>query len=180
MAHPQISDDQFERPMPYTDVQSAEIISSSVKLCSNTVYNFEISYPKDWFTTYNNEPQKCTFFAPYSFIVPTLVENNFVPIKISIIKSEDWQTTIQFQQIPNETQNVIAVKNLEVNSRPIVKIETSSTSTAQTPRGFVTISYFIQNDLFPLAITYQQLDPNDDISQYQRILEDMVTTLKYL
>jgi len=41
-----------ESPIPNFDSQSGSVIPSYVKLCANTVYGFEVAYPKDWFMTY--------------------------------------------------------------------------------------------------------------------------------
>jgi hypothetical protein len=108
--HPKTS--QIEKPVealpPYTDTQEGSVISSFVKLCSNTVYAFELSYPKDWFTTYGSEEQKCTFFAPYSFVVPQDATNFQVPVKIEVVQSPDWAETTKFYTNPNELQNVLS------------------------------------------------------------------------
>src|SRR3990167_133576 len=83
-------DSPVDSPVPFADTQSATITASFVKLCANTVYGFEVSYPKDWFTTYNTEDQKCTYFAPYSFVVPFDTANFLVPIKIEVLNPADW------------------------------------------------------------------------------------------
>ena len=77
-----VTNSSLEKPLPYADIQTPEVIAASVKLCANTVYGYQLTYPGDWFTTYNSDDQKCQFFAPYSFVVPQAIENSFVPIEV--------------------------------------------------------------------------------------------------
>ena len=107
----------IETSIPHADIQSGVVISSFAKLCSNTVYSYQLAYPKDWFTTFNTEPQKCSFFAPFSFVVPQNIDSPFVPVSIEVIKSEDWLQTSKFYQNPNEFQNVISVQNIQINEK---------------------------------------------------------------
>ena len=172
-------DKSFEQPQPYSDIQSGKVISSFVKLCSNTVYGFEVSYPKDWFTTYNSDTRQCTYFAPYSFVMPQVVENDFVPIKIEVVASEDWSATVKLFENPNDFQNVLSTKNIEISNRSVEKVEATSTGGGIIPRGFVKISYLVFNATNPLIITYQQLDGKENPEEYKKILDDMVLSLRY-
>lgn len=171
--------DSLDKPLPYADVQSAKIISQSVKLCSNSTYSYQLTYPNNWFTTYNKDDQKCKYFAPYSFIVPEFVEKQFMPIQLDALTLEDWAPTVNFYENPNEYQNVVSTKNTQINDRLVKKIETVSTGEGSTPRGYNQVVYLIFDTRTPLLIVYQQTDANDDVNNVRLILEDMASSVKY-
>ena len=173
------SGNQIEKPQPYTDTQSGSVIPSSVNFCSNTTYSFQISYPKDWFTTYNNKYQECTFFAPFSFVVPGYLEHDIVPISVVPVASADWQATVKLYENPNDYQNVLTTKNLEINGRSTEIIDTTSTGNGFVPLGLVKRSYLIFDGRMPLVIYYQQLNPNEDVTGAEKVLEEMISSLKY-
>lgn len=166
-------------PVPYADTQVATITPSYVKLCANTVYSFQFSYPKDWFTTYNTEDQKCTFFAPYSFAVPYETSSFAIPIKVEIINPADWQTTLSFWENPNDLHNVISSQDLQIDGRPIKKIELTSTGADGKKRGFVETAYLIFDEKTPLAITYQQLDEKENTQDAKNVLDQIANSTKY-
>lgn len=170
-------DSPQESPAPYADTQSQAISSSFVKLCANTTRAFEVVYPKDWFTTYNTEADKCTFFAPYSFIVPQDSENFPVPIRIEVVNPQDWQTTVKLSENPNELQNILSVENLQVGGYLVEKIEAQTTNFSAKP-GYAKVSYLIFDSAKPMVITYQQLDEQEDVKKTKEILAEMVTSLK--
>lgn len=176
----QTQDDKLEKPQPYADVQTQAVNSSFIKLCSNTSLGFEVSYPNDWFTTYNSESEKCTFFAPYSFVIPTNIEKDFVPITIQTVLPEEWESTVTFAENPNDFQNVTSAKNLEINGRPVKKVESMSTGSGLLQRGLVKVSYLVFSSVHPTVITYQQLDAGDDIAEFDKTLDEMVASLKIL
>ena len=165
-------------PVPFADTQVTTIYTSHVKLCSNTTLGFEVSYPKDWFTTYNSESEKCTFFAPYSFVVVQSSQDFQVPIKIEVTSPEDWSVNLKFQQNPNDLQNVISTENTQIGERLAIKIEAQSTGLGQLPRGLVKTTYLIYDSLKPTILSYQQLDEKENVAENKSILEDMVTSLK--
>ena len=105
---------QIEEPQPYSDTQSSQVIASYVKLCSNTAFSFQLSYPKDWFTTYNDKQDQCTYFAPYSFVVPPYIEHDIAPIHVETVSADEWQTTVKLYENPNDFQNVISSKNVDL------------------------------------------------------------------
>lgn len=170
-------DSPQESPAPYADSQSQAITSSFVKLCANTTHAFEIAYPKDWFTTYNTEADKCTFFAPYSFIVPQDSGNFLVPIRIEVINPQDWQTIVKISENPNELQNVLSVENLQVGGYLVEKIEAQTTNFSGN-LGYAKVSYLIFDSAKPMVITYQQLDEKEDVKKAKELLAEMVRTLK--
>ena len=172
-------DNSLEKPLPNSDIQSGEVISSYVKLCSNTVYGFEVAYPQDWFTTYGSDDQKCLFFAPFSFVIHANPESNFVPIKIEVIKTEEWLQTVKFYENPNDFENVISVQNIQLAGRSLEKIKTASTGVGAIPKGFQKISYLAFDAKTPLIFIYQQQNEKDDTASFERVLEDMISTLKY-
>lgn len=171
--------ESLEKPLPFVDTQSAKVISSFVKLCSNTLYGFEFAYPKDWFTTYDTQEQKCTLFAPFSFIVPGQLDNPFVPIKVEVVKTENWLETTKFYENPNDFQNILSVQNIEINSRLIHKVRAESTGGALIPRGLSKISFLIFDAKAPLVFTYQQLEESEKVEDTEKILEEMASTLRY-
>jgi len=170
--------DPIEKPQPYADEQRAEIIPQSVKICSNATFGFKISYPKDWFTTQNNEPQKCTFFAPFSFVVPQIVDTDIVPIKIEVAKAEDWQSTIVLYSEPNDFQNINSVQSLEINGKAATKVDSMSTGKNQVSKGFFKESYLIFDSKTPLIISYTQMNQNDNLENFKSILKNMVESIK--
>ena len=170
---------QVEIPEPYADSQTGSIISSSVKLCSNTFYGFELAYPADWFTTYNTDNQKCTFFAPYSFVVPEQTDKTFVPIKIEVVKIEEWPSTVKFFENPNDFQNIISVQNIDINGKSVKKIKAISTGAGNIQQGFDKLSFLVLDPKNPLILSYQQLDKNENTSLSEGVLEDMTNNLKY-
>ena len=169
----------IESPLPYSDQQSGEVIGSYIKLCSNATYSFQVSYPKEWFTTYNDDKEKCTYFAPFSFTVFADPSANDVPIKVEIVKPGDWQSTVRFYENPNDFQNVLATQNIEINGTSVEKITSQTTGKENLTRGFAKVSYLIFNARLPLVFTYQQLSGKENPQDYQKVLEDMVRSLEY-
>jgi len=175
----QQEESNIDTPLPYADIQSQEVIASIAKLCSNTVYGFELAYPKEWFTTYNRDDEKCRYFAPYSFIVPQDTDQQFVPIKIEVASIEDWQQIVSLYSNPNDFQNVISVKNLELNSRLVQKINSQTTGEGILPKNLNKTTYLVFNSSRPLVISYQQLELEEDSVQYELFLEDMVKSINF-
>lgn len=171
---------QVDLPIPYTDTQTGSVIGSVIKYCANTHFGFEVVYPKDWFTTYNLEPQKCTFFAPFSFVVPQDPSNFSVPIEIEVVISPDWSETLKFYQNPNDFQNVLSFENLEIGGREVQRIKTTSTGKDTLSRGLLKVSYLFFDDENPLVLTYQQLDANENIGDNEKIIDDMAKSLKFI
>lgn len=169
----------LESPVPFADTQSATITSSYVKLCANTVHGFELSYPKDWFTTYNTEQEKCNFFAPYSFIVPYDTTNFLIPIRLEVIKPEDWLGNVKFYENPNDFHNVISAENIEVDGKSVKLIELTATAQDAQRRGFVKTVYLIFDSEYPIVLTYQQTDANENIETAKKVLEEMVSSIRY-
>lgn len=169
----------IESPIPATDSQSASIIASYVKLCSNATYGFEVSYPKDWFTTYNTDDQKCRYFAPYSFSVPQDTDVQFSPIYLEIIGPDAWGSTVKYYQNPNDFQNIISVQNLEFNGRLVQKIKASLTGRDEAARGFSKVSYLISDSRNPIVIVYAQQDSQENVTSAEKITEDIASSLKY-
>lgn len=167
----------IESPNPDTDVQSANISASFVKLCANTLYSFSVSYPKDWFTTYNTEAEKCTFFAPYSFVVPQETSSFLIPIKIELAQPQDWPNTVKLHENPNDFQNVISSENLEINGRPAKKITSSSTGNGQISRGLAKVTYLVFDRTRPIVISYQQTEEKEDVQSAKIILTDLVSSI---
>lgn len=173
------ADNTIEQPLPGTDVQSGTVISSFVKLCSNTLYGFEVAYPKDWFTTYDLEEQKCTFFAPFSFVVNSKTQNNIVPVRIEPVKIEDWLSTVKFYDNPNDFQSILSSVSIVIDGRSVKKIRSVATGAGTIPRGFEKLSFLIFDSQTPLVLYYQQLDAKDNVANYEKILGDMSSTLRY-
>ncbi|MCR4324400.1 MAG: hypothetical protein NUV69_01800 [Candidatus Curtissbacteria bacterium] len=169
----------IESPAPYADTQSAKILSSFVKLCANTVYGFEISYPKDWFTTYNTEDQKCNFYAPYSFVVPQDLTNFTSPIRIEVVNPEEWQTTSKFHENPNDFYNVTGQEDLEVGGRIVKKIEATATGKGQAARGYARTTYLIFDPLKPMIVSYSQTVEAENVKVNKKIIEDVVSTVNF-
>jgi len=169
----------LESPIPAADTQSATITSSFVKLCANTVYGFELSYPKDWFTTYNNEQERCNFFAPYSFVVPYETANFLIPIRLEVIKPEDWPGNVKFHENPNDFYNVVSSQNVEVEDRSAKRVEAVSTGNSSIPRGFIKITYLIFDAQNPMIITYQQTGDKENIEALKDVLSQTVSSIRY-
>lgn len=168
-----------DSPVPFADVQTQNITASYVRLCSNTTYSFELFYPKDWFTTYNTEDQRCLFFAPYSFVLPQDVSAFTSPIEIEVLKIEDWATTSSFYENPNDNQNILTVENVQVGNLFAKKVEAQSTGLGQIPKGYVRTTYLVFANTNPLAITYTQTDANEDTKTARQVLEELVKSLKF-
>ena len=166
-------------PIPFADTQTPTITSSYVKLCANTLYSFEVAYPKDWFTTYSADREKCTYFAPYSFVIPGDSSNFTTTIKITITDPKDWISTTKFYENPNDFQNVISTKNIAVNGKPVEKIEAVTTGTTQNEKGLTKISYLIQDSEKPAVISYQQAAKDEDVNTNEKVLEDIVSSFRY-
>lgn len=169
----------IDSPEPYSDTQTSTITPSYVKLCANTVYSFQFSYPKDWFTTYNSEEQKCTYFAPYSFAVPYETSSFAIPVKVEVLNPADWQTTLSYWENPNDLHNVISSQDLQIDGRPIKKIELTSTGIGGKNRGFAETAYLIFDEKTPLAITYQQLDEKENTNDAKKVLDQIANSVKY-
>lgn len=172
-------DSPIESPAPYNDSQDASILASYVKLCSNTTYSFEVAYPKDWFTTFNTQEQNCTFFAPFSFVVPQVADGDFVPIKIEVVSADQWLDNRKFHQNPNDFLNVVSSQNIEIAGKSVEKIKAVSTGAGKLQKGLEKVTYLVFDAKSPLIFTYQQLDEKEDVASYEKVLEDMVVSLKY-
>ena len=166
-------------PVPFADTQTATVTASQVKLCANTQESFQLSYPQDWFTTYNTEDEKCNFFAPYSFVVPYSTQSFQVPIKLETIDPAQWLGSVDFYQNPNDFHNFISEQNMVAGGKAVKKIELSSTGISEIPRGFVQMAYLIFDDETPIIITYQQLDEKENVVENKKIVEEMVVSLQY-
>ncbi len=169
----------LEKPLPISDIQSTEILAKSLNFCSNTTHGFEIAYPSDWFTTYNTQDQQCTFFAPYSFIVPQFVDEDFVPINLEVFSSENWLSYVSFYENPNDFYNIISSNNIEVNGRLVREIETQTTQEGHLPRGFTAVHYLLFDGEKPIRLSYHQLDEKEDILAMRTVLKEMIDSLKY-
>lgn len=169
----------IDLPVPFTDTQSTTIESSSVKHCSNTKLGFEVVYPQDWFTTYNTDEQKCTYFAPYTFTVPEASDNFAVPIKLETHTPEDWPGVVKFYENPNDFQNVISTQNIEINGRAVEKVTATTTGAGLIAKGLHKITYLYFDSKLPIAFVYQQVDPKEDIVKSGKILEEMVRSTQY-
>lgn len=175
----QTFDSPIESPIPAADTQTATITASSVKLCANTVFSFELSYPKEWFTTYNIENERCQFFAPYSFILPYETSNFLIPIRLEVTKPEDWLGNVKFHENPNDFQNVVTSQTLEIDGKSAKKIEATSTGQDSIPRSFVKITYLIFNAEFPIIVRYQQIEAEEDVEANKKVLEEIVTSIRF-
>lgn len=167
----------IESPVPFADSQQGSVVSSYVKLCSNTLYGFEVAYPKDWFSTYQIKEQQCRFFAPYSFVVPSLTDFQFVPIQIEVVDSQDWLSVVKFHENANDYQNVLSIQNIEINGRSVKKILAETTAQSNLPRSFAKLSFLIYDGKKPLVFSYTQLDEKEDVHANKKILEEMVSSL---
>jgi hypothetical protein len=170
--------ERIQKPLPQDNSQSAQVLSSYVKLCANTTSSFQLSYPKDWFTTYNQKEEECKFFAPYSFVLPASPDDDFTPITIKFIDKDAWEQTLKDLQNPSELFNIISTKNLEVNGKPIKYIEAQSTGSLK-PKGFVRVTYLIFDSAKPVEISYNQLNEKEDIKTAEDVLKSLVDSFKY-
>lgn len=166
-------------PVPYADTQTGSVISSFVKLCSNIVHSYEVSYPKDWFTTYSQQSQECSFFAPYTFVVPADTNSFFVPVKLTVHSAADWQNLQSLYTNPNDFQNIVSVENKEVEGKSATKIKATATGNGSINRGFLNVTYLIFDAERPVVISYQQLDAEEDISNMEEGLDEIATSFKY-
>lgn len=160
-------------------VQKSQVLSSFIKLCSNTALGFELAYPQDWFTSYNDSKDQCMYFAPYSFVLPQVLDQEITPISIKIINPQEWENTLKLYQNPNELYNVITSTNLEINGQSVTKIKSAATGSSSLQRGNTRIVYLIFDSNTPMVATYSQLETKDDIQQYEKTLEDIVESLKF-
>jgi len=168
----------IERPAPQENILSARVLASNVKLCANTKISFEVAYPNDWFTTYNNKEDECFFFAPYTFVVPSIPENYFTPITIKKIPEEEWESTVSSFENPSDLYSVISFKNLEINNKPTKLIEAISTGSSQ-PKGYYKITYLVFDTNKSLEMTYLQQTQDEDTKSYRQVLDDIVNSLRY-
>ncbi|EKD57677.1 MAG: hypothetical protein ACD_57C00191G0001 [uncultured bacterium] len=169
----------IESPMPYADTQSGSVISAHVKLCSNTVYGFEIAYPNNWFTTFLTDEQKCNFFAPYSFVIPKDTNENFVPIKIEIMNVDQWPGMVKFYENPNDFRNIISVQNINIGEKIIHKVKASTTDEGLLPRDYDILNYLVFDSKTPIIISYQQLSEEDDFASFEKAIEEIVNSLRF-
>ncbi len=160
-------------------VQSSQVLASYIKLCSNTALGFELAYPKDWFTSYNDSKDQCMYFAPFSFVLPQVLDQEITPVSIKIVKTDEWDDTVKLFQNPNEFYNVNVSNNLEINGRPATQIKSKTTGSGILQRGLTRTVYLIFDSKTPIIISYSQLEEKDDTDQYEKILEEMVNSLKF-
>lgn len=167
----------LDSPAPFADTQTTTIISSFVKQCSNTKYGFEVSYPRDWFTTYDTDDQKCIYFAPYSFTLPGSLDNFQTPIKLEISSPEDWEGVVKFYENPNDFQNVISTKNIAINGDAVERIDAMSTGAGSTAKNMAKLTFLYPHSKLPIVLTYQQTDIQENVEVNKKILEEMATSL---
>lgn len=172
---------KIANPLAEDVSQSSRVLASFVKLCSNTALGFELAYPKDWFTTYNDPASQCMYFAPYSFVIPESLQTDseITPISIKIVPTGEWENTIKLYQNPNELYGVVNSTNMQINGRLTTKVESTSTGAGSLPRGFKRVAYLVFDSKNPAIISYNQLEEKDDISTSQKVLDDMVSSLKF-
>jgi len=175
-----IDREKVDNPVPAQDVQSAKILSQSVRLCSNTTKGFELSYPSSWFTTYNEEEKRCQYFAPYSFVIPESSTQDFAPIQLEALTLEDWEPTLKFFENPNEFYNVLSSQTVEIDSKLVKKIETVTTGAGIIPKGYSQIIYLVFNSKNPIQIRYQQLDDQNNLEEIRGILNEMARSVNFL
>lgn len=176
--------EEFQRekvinPIPFSDIQSPQVLSQSVKLCANTTKGYELAYPTSWFTTYNKEEDKCQYFAPYSFVIPESEIADFTPITVKALTLEEWEPTIKFFENPNEFYNVISTETVQINEKLVKKIEAQTTGVGTLPHGYSQIVYLIFDSKVPVQIRYQQLDNLEDVDANKQILEDILGSVNY-
>ncbi|MDP2632634.1 MAG: hypothetical protein Q8P25_02840 [Candidatus Curtissbacteria bacterium] len=169
----------IETPVPFADTQTVSISSSYVKLCANTIYSYEVVYPKDWFSTYSTDDQKCSYFAPYSFVIPHDTSNFTTTIRVVVTNKDEWLGVTKFYENPNDFQNVISVKNIEVNGKSVRKVEAETTGSTEGEKGLVKVTYLILDSEKPVVISYQQAGRDEDPAPNIKILEDMVGSFRY-
>ncbi len=172
-------DSPVQSPLTENDTQAGNVISTYVKLCANATYSFEIAYPKDWFTTYNEDGEKCRYFAPFSFIVPSKTDNTFVPINVEIGNPDSWQETVKFYENPNDFYNVSTSENVEIANSPAKKIKAHTTEEGSLPKNFIRISYLVFDSKSPLVLTYQQTNDDEDTEKMEGILLEMASSLRF-
>ena len=166
-------------PVPFADTQTGSVIASYVKLCSNIVHSYEVSYPKDWFTSYNEQSQECSFFAPYAFIVPQDTNDFFVPVKLEVYSILDWSNLQKLYFNPNDFQNIVSVENKEIEGKPVTKVRSSTTGNGSTKQGFLSIAYLIFDTDRPVVISYQQLDETEDIRKMEERIDEIASSFRY-
>lgn len=167
-----------QKPQPENDTQSASVMGSTVKLCSNTMYSFQLAYPQDWFTTYNTKDQACNYFASYSFILPQIPSENITPITVRRLDPENWDIAVKSAQNPNDLYNIEKTQNTEIGGKPVQYVEAVSTGSS-IQRGFVKASFFIFDANNPLEITYTQLDEKENADENKKVLADIANSLKF-
>ena len=166
-------------PIPYADTQKGSVISSFVKLCSNVVESYEVSYPKDWFTSYSERLQECSFFAPYTFIVPADTNPFFVPVKLEVHNSADWPNIQKLYLNPNDFQNIVSIENKEIEGKSATKVRATATGNGSLQRGFINITYLIFDVDKPIVISYQQLDETEDAGKMEEGLGEIAASFKF-
>lgn len=172
-------DSPLNSPVPAADTQTSTITAAFVKLCANTTSGFELSYPKDWFTTYNTEDQKCTFFAPYSFIIPYDTTSFQIPIKVEVVTPEEWEGTVKYYENPNDFNNVISAQNVQLGRTSAKKIESTSTGQDTNKRNFAKVTYLIFDARGPMVASFQQTDEKEDVEEARKVLEEIVSSVHY-
>jgi len=166
-------------PVPYADTQTGRVIASYVKLCSNIVHSYEVSYPKDWFTSYSEQSQECAFFAPYAFVVPADTSDFFVPVKLEVHSILDWPNLQKLYLNPNDFQNIVSVENKEIDGKPVTKVKTTATGNGSQKRGLLGVTYLIFDVEKPVVVSYLQLDETEDIGKTEEGLDEIASSFKY-
>lgn len=169
---------RIQKPLPQSDVLSAKIVSSSVKICSNTAYSYQVAYPNDWFTTYNKDQDACMYFAPFSFILPEVVDRDITPITIKRLDKELWDQEQKSVQNPNELYNIVSSQNIQTSSRPATLTKAVSTGSIN-PKGFLKVTYLVEDSNNPLEITYTQQNDKENTDDEQKVLDQLVESLKF-
>lgn len=171
--------DKREYPIPSEDIQTWNVLGATAKFCSNTQFKYQLTYPTDWFTTYSNPNDECAYFAPFTFVVPSIINDNIVPISVTRADPSTWEQTIAFFENPNDFQNVLSSQNLEINTHAVKKIEAISTDKDTLKKGFLKISYLIFDSTNPLIFTYTQLSQDENTDNMKLNLDEMVKSLKF-
>jgi len=105
--------------------------------CVNSVENFSIGYPRNWYTTQIRPEEVCVQFHPNRFTIPLESEYPLTALNAKPVSAMPSRAHTQFER-------VLLWKKTTVAGRNAVRFETSSTGAGQSLAGTKQYGYVVR------------------------------------
>lgn len=146
---------------------------STYQGCANLNKKISIKYPADWFS--NQAGEMCHYFSP---VATTLDKNSLVKLETMPNQKSllDLENSLKMS---NEEIIVLSKKTVEVGTNSATRIETQATGLGSSAKGSISVYYLIDNEVTPVVLSYSEISPEGNRSDYLKILDLMTASLKF-